>query len=148
MNLRSAYLHVLADAATSVLAIVALAGGWWWGLSWLDPAMGVAGAGLVAAWALGLLRQTAAVLLDREMDHPVVDEIREVVAQLPGAPDLEDLRVWRVGRSAYACVLTLVARDNLLTPSEVRQRLAVHEEIVLVTIEIRPADTGELPVRE
>lgn len=79
LNLKSAYVHVMADAATSVLAIVALVGGWIYGWSWLDPVMGIIGAILVAVWAKGLIIETAKVLLDREMDHPVVDEIREVV---------------------------------------------------------------------
>jgi divalent metal cation (Fe/Co/Zn/Cd) transporter len=73
----------MADAATSVLAIAALLAGKFWGASWLDPAMGLVGALLVALWARGLLRDTGRVLLDAEMDAPVVAEIREVVAQLP-----------------------------------------------------------------
>ncbi len=143
LNLRSAYLHVLADAATSVLALVALGGAWLWGWVWLDPAMGVVGAALVAIWSFGLLRQTSAVLLDREMDHPVVDEIREVVSELPGASRLLDLRVWRVGRQAYACTLVIATADASLTPAEVRRRLAVHEEVVHATVEVRhPAQDG------
>jgi cation diffusion facilitator family transporter len=82
LNLKSAYVHVIADAATSVLAIVALAGGLIYGWSWLDPVMGIVGAILVAVWAKGLLMDTGKVLLDREMDHPVVDEIREVIELL------------------------------------------------------------------
>ena len=70
MNMRSAYLHVLADAATSVLAIVALFGGLWWGASWLDPVMGLIGAALVSVWAWGLLRDSGRILLDAEMDAP------------------------------------------------------------------------------
>ncbi len=139
LNLRSAYLHVLADAATSVLALVALAGAWLWGWVWLDPAMGVVGAVLVALWSFGLLRQTSAVLLDREMDHPVVEEIREVVSELPGAARLLDLRVWRVGRQAYACTLVISTADASLTPAEVRRRLAVHDEVVHATVEVRQA---------
>ena len=82
LNLRSAYVHVLADAATSVLALIALAGGWWYGWQWLDPVMGIVGAVLVAIWARRLIIDTSRVLLDREMDHPVVEEIREVI-ELP-----------------------------------------------------------------
>ncbi len=139
LNLKSAYMHVIADAATSLLAIVALVGGWLYGWQWLDPAMGIVGAVLVAVWAKGLLAQTGKVLLDREMDHPVVDEIREVVEQ-DADPRHEtriaDLHVWRVGKSAYACALTVVTHDEALTPAEIRRRLAVHEEIVHSTIEI------------
>ena len=79
LNLKSAYVHVIADTATSVLAIAALLGGWLYGWSWLDPVMGLVGALLVAIWAKGLLVDTGKVPLDREMDHPVVDEIREAV---------------------------------------------------------------------
>ena len=79
LNLQSAYLHVIADAATSVLAIIALTGGLLYGWSWLDPVMGIVGAILVAVWAFGLIRETGKVLLACEMDHPVVEEIREVI---------------------------------------------------------------------
>jgi len=138
LNLKSAYLHVLADAATSVLAIVALAGGWLYGWSWLDPAMGIVGAALVALWARNLLRDTGKVLLDREMDHPVVEEIRAAVETAPGAGPhhVADLHVWRVGRRAYACALSVVTHDATLTPDRVRGWLSVHEEIVHSTIEV------------
>lgn len=139
LNLRSAYLHVIADAATSVLAIVALLGGWRYGWAWLDPAMGIVGAALVAVWASGLIAATAKVLLDREMDHPVVDEIRtavEIDAADRAATRVVDLHVWRVGRAAYACALTVVTHDAALTAEAVRRRLAVHAEIVHSTIEL------------
>ncbi len=138
LNLKSAYLHVLADAATSVLAIAALLGGWMLGWQWMDPLMGIVGAVLVAAWAKGLLADTAKVLLDREMDHPVVDEIRAVVETGPQEGDtrIADLHVWRVGQQVYACTLTVVTHDRSLTPDAVRKRLSVHEEIVHATIEI------------
>ena len=84
VGLGSAYLHVVADAATSVLAIIALAGGKYFGATSLDPIMGLAGMVLVGRWALGLLRDTGRVLLDAEMDAPVVAEVRDVVAGLPG----------------------------------------------------------------
>jgi cation diffusion facilitator family transporter len=139
LNLRAAYLHVIADAATSVLAILALAGGWWLGWSWLDPVMGVVGAVLVAVWAKGLIAETSKVLLDREMDHPVVGEIREVIDEHQAAHGLRltDLHVWRVGRGAWACALTLVTSDPALTADAVRQWLSVHEEIVHVTVELQ-----------
>ena len=139
LNLKSAYVHVVADAATSVLAIVALVGGWIYGWSWLDPLMGVVGAVLVAVWAKGLLADTGKVLLDREMDHPVVDEIREVIdtGDLASTTRITDLHVWRVGKGAYACAMGLVTRDPALTAAMVRSRLAVHAEIVHTTIEIQ-----------
>lgn len=138
LNLKSAYVHVIADAATSVLAIVALAGGWLYGWSWLDPAMGIVGAGLVAIWAKNLITETGKVLLDREMDHPVVNEIREAVETGPDAGDTRvvDLHVWRVGKQSYSCALSVVTYDQTLTPKKVYDQIAVHEEIVHTTIEI------------
>ena len=138
LNLKSAYIHVIADAATSVLAIAALVGGWMWGWSWLDPAMGAVGAVLVGVWAKGLIADTGKILLDREMDHPVVDEIRDAVETGAEAGDtrIADLHVWRVGKQVYACALTVVTHDGALTPDAVRKRLSVHEEIVHSTIEI------------
>jgi cation diffusion facilitator family transporter len=138
LNLKSAYVHVVADAATSVLAIAALVGGWVFGWSWLDPVMGVVGAVLVAVWAKGLIADTSKVLLDREMDNPVVEEIREVVETVPDAGDtkITDLHVWRVGKQVYSCAMTVVTHDRTLTPDTVRKRLSVHEEVVHSTIEI------------
>ncbi|WP_110994658.1 CDF family Co(II)/Ni(II) efflux transporter DmeF [Pseudomonas sichuanensis] len=135
LNLRSAYLHVIADAATSVLAIVALVAGKLWGAGWLDPVMGLVGALLVALWAKGLLRDTGRVLLDAEMDAPVVEEIREVVAQLPVAAAITDLHVWRVGKDQYACIVSL-ATAGALSADSVRQALEVHEELAHITVEV------------
>lgn len=138
LNLKSAYVHVLADAATSVLAIAALFGGWKFGWSWLDPLMGIVGAVLVAVWAKHLIVDTGKVLLDREMDAPVVAEIREVVEADAGdsGTRIVDLHVWRIGRQSYACALAVVTRDPSLTAHTLRERLAIHEEIVHATIEI------------
>jgi cation diffusion facilitator family transporter len=135
LNLKSAYVHVITDAATSVLALVALGGGWLYGWSWLDPVMGIVGAVLVAIWAKGLIADTSKVLLDREMDHPLVDEIREAVE---GSDDtrVTDLHVWRVGKQVYSCALTVVTHDPALTAAGIRKRLGVHEEIVHSTIEV------------
>jgi len=134
LNLRSAYLHVVADAATSVLAIIALAGGKYFGATWLDPVMGIVGTVLVGRWAIGLLRDTGRVLLDAEMDAPVVQEVRDVIATLPGTPQLRDLHVWRVGRGKYACIVHL-AGAQALHAAEVRDALAIHDELVHVTVE-------------
>jgi len=138
LNLKSAYVHVIADAATSVLAIIALTGGLIYGWSWLDPVMGIVGAVLVAVWAKGLLLDTSKVLLDREMDHPVVEEIREVIEQLDKTDEttISDLHVWRVGKEAYSCAISLVTHSTTLTPELVREQLGQHEEIVHTTIEI------------
>ena len=138
LNLKAAYIHVLADAATSVLAMLALAGAWAYGWNWLDPVMSIAGAVLVALWAKKLMHETGRVLLDREMDHPVVQEIREAVEveQDGDTPRIVDLHVWRVGRQLYSCALSVLSRDPALTPERLRARIGIHEEIVHSTIEI------------
>jgi len=135
INLRSAYLHVVADAATSVMAIVALVGGMLWGFGWLDPVMGLVGAALVAAWALGLLRSSSRVLLDAEMDAPVVREVREAIGEGAPAATISDLHVWRVGKGKYACIVALEAKDDL-NADDVRQLLSIHEELAHVTVEV------------
>lgn len=145
LNLKSAYMHVIADAATSVLAIIALAGGWIYGWSWLDPAIGIVGAVLVAIWSKNLIIATGTVLLDREMDHPVVDKIRKVVEAGSATVDTQitDLHVWRVGTRAYSCALSVATNDITLTPRRVHKQLAQHEEIVHATIEIHHVDNME-----
>ncbi len=140
LNLRSAYLHVLADAATSVLAIIALVGGMLWSARWLDPLMGIVGAILVTVWAIGLLRDTGKVLLDAEMDAPVVEEVRDVIADCDPAAIITDLHVWRVGKGKFSCVLSLVTHSQL-NADDFRAQLSVHEELVHVTVE-----TTSIPV--
>lgn len=135
LNLRAAYMHVVADAATSVLAIIALFGGKLFGADWLDPVMGIVGGVLVAVWALGLLRTSGRALLDAEMDAPVVDEIREVIAASAVPAEIRDLHVWRVGRNQYACVLSLITQADVDAEFFKRQ-VQVHEELVHITVEI------------
>ena len=108
------------------------------GWSWLDPVMGIIGALVVALWAKSLIQETSKVLLDREMDHPVVQEIRDVIEEQGAASEtaLSDLHVWRVGKGAYSCALGLVTHDAGLTPTRVREWLSIHQEIVHSTIEI------------
>jgi cation diffusion facilitator family transporter len=140
LNLRSAYLHVIADAATSVLAIIALFGGKIWGANWLDPTMGIVGAFLVLIWAYKLLLETGRVLLDAEMDAPVVAEIFEVINGSPIQAKITDLHVWRVSKNKYACILSLLASENV-TPDYFKKQLSIHEELVHITVEINPFQT-------
>lgn len=144
LNLKSAYVHVMADAGTSVLAILALVGGWTLGWSWLDPVMGLVGAVVVALWAKRLISDTSKVLLDREMDHPVVEEIREAVDENGREQEtvISDLHVWRVGRASYSCALSVVTHDASLTPDVVRSWFSQHEEIVHSTIEVQTCTTA------
>lgn len=138
LNLKSAYVHVIADAATSFLAIAALVGGWLYGWNWLDPVMGIVSAMLVAVWAKNLIVDTGKVLLDREMDAPVVAEIRAVIEANVNIRQtkLIDLHVWRVGQRSYSCALSVVTKDAKLTPAKIRDELLIHEEIVHTTIEV------------
>jgi len=135
VNMRAAYVHVLTDAATSVLAIVALFGGRLFGASWLDPAMGVVGAVLVAVWAQGLLRDSGRVLLDAEMDSPLVAEVREVIEKGAVPARITDLHLWRVGRAKYACVVS-VATAAEVDGEYFRRALCVHDELAHVTVEV------------
>jgi cation diffusion facilitator family transporter len=135
LNLRSAYVHVAADAATSLLAIAALTGGKYLGATWLDPLMGIIGSVIVAAWAFTLLRDTGRILLDAEMDAPVVAHIRRAVCGGNAGRTIEDLHVWRVGKGKFACVLSVVCADGI-SPDEIRALLAEHEELAHVTVEV------------
>jgi len=135
LNVRSAYMHVIADAATSVLAILALLGGRFLGAAWLDPVMGLAGAVLVAVWAWGLLRDSGRILLDAEMNAPVVAEVREVIEHGKVPARITDLHVWRIARAKYAVVVS-VATDSGKDGEYFRRELGMHEELAHVTVEI------------
>jgi divalent metal cation (Fe/Co/Zn/Cd) transporter len=138
LNLRAAYLHVVSDAATSVLAIVALVLGWLYGLDWLDPLVGILGAVLIALWSKNLLTETSKVLLDCEMDHPVVFEIKQLMFDFPAKTRLEiaDLHVWRVGKKNYSCALVLVSQDPHVVPGAIKKELEKIKSISHTTIEI------------
>ena len=110
INLRSAYVHVLADAVTSVLAISAILGVHFLGWSWLDPAMGFVGAGLIASWSLGLMRRAGSVLLDMATAPSLEDQIRARVET--GDVRLSDLHVWRVGPGHHAAIVSLVTHGS------------------------------------
>jgi cation diffusion facilitator family transporter len=134
LNRHAAFVHVLADALTSVAAIVALLGGLLFGWSWLDPLMGVVGALIIAVWAKGLLIETAKVLLDREMDSPVVERVRTALAE-EADTELADLHLWRVGRAQFACIVSVVTHGRA-TADRYKDRLAGIDELVHVTVEV------------
>ncbi|PKR89611.1 cation transporter [Pleomorphomonas diazotrophica] len=130
-NLRSAYVHVLADALTSVLAIAALLGGRFLGWIWLDPAMGLVGATVIAVWSWSLMRAASSVLLDMADPH-VEGEIRELVEEKAGAR-IVDLHLWRVGPAGHAAIVSVIGDDA----EDVRRRLRPVHEIVHLTVEAR-----------
>ncbi|CAI8821254.1 Cation transporter [Pseudomonas sp. IT-P258] len=135
-NLRSAYVHVLADALTSVLAIAALLAGRYLGWVWLDPVMGIVGAIVIAKWAVGLMRDSAAVLLDVTDEH-VADEIRELLESSDDVR-ISDLHVWQVGPQARAAIVSVVAAANV-SADTIRERLAPVHELSHLTVEYRTA---------
>ena len=133
LNLRAAFVHVAADAMTSVLAIVALTGGKFLRLPFLDPLMGIVGAVLIGKWTLGLLKDTTGILVDREMDSPIVAEIKRVV-ESDGITRVSDLHVWRVAQTRYSCIITL-ARSGTTTIADYKARLLAIPDLVHVSIE-------------
>lgn len=133
-NLRAAYLHVVADAFTSVLAIVALLlgkhVGWWW----MDPLMGFVGAAIIARWAIGLLRQTASVLLDHSHDDGLKAEVRAALEAEEGT-HLTDLHLWQVGAGHWAAIVSVVTSGSG-GPEHYKRLLAPVHELSHITVEI------------
>lgn len=131
-NMRSAYVHVLADALTSVLAIAALLAGRYLGWIWMDPVMGIIGGVVIARWSWSLMRDTASVLLDRTDDH-VADEVRELIEV--GDEQVTDLHVWKVGPEARSAIVA-VATDRDVDAAEIRRRLTPVHELQHLTVEL------------
>lgn len=133
-NLRAAYLHVLADALTSVLAIVALLAGKYYGWVWLDTVMGFVGATVILIWAWGLIKETSPVLLDQSIDGRYRLAIQ---AELEGDGEcrVSDLHIWRLSPSHYAAEVVLVTRFPK-APSHYKQQLAGFKRLTHVTIEV------------
>jgi cation diffusion facilitator family transporter len=134
LNLQAAYLHVLADAFTTFLAIVALTSGKFFGLAWLDPVVGLVGSGVVFSWAYQLLRDTSGILVDRTpLSSDLPDEIRRAV-ESDGDSMVTDLHVWQVGAGKFAAIVSIVAHEP--RPSDhYRALFREHDELVHVTIE-------------
>ncbi len=133
LNLKSAYLHVVADALTSVLAIVALLGAKYFNYNWLDPFMGMVGAILILSWATSLIRSTSGILLEREMDYLLVNAITEKI-ESDSDTKISDLHLWKVAQNQYACIVSLVT-GRQYTIEEYKKRLNVFPELVHVTVE-------------
>lgn len=134
-NLRAAYLHVLADALTSLLAIVALLAGKFLGLAWMDPLMGIVGAVLVSIWAWGLARQSGGVLLDRQAGATLRTAITRAIEEDGTGDRLSDLHVWSIGPDIFAAELAVVA-DRPQPPDHYRAKLPAGRGLVHVTVEV------------
>ncbi|GAK52508.1 cation efflux system protein [Candidatus Moduliflexus flocculans] len=133
LNLKSAYLHVIADAMTSVLALLALLGAKYLRVTWLDAFMGIVGAGLILNWSAMLLKETANILLDRAVT-PLAEEVRATL-ESDGDTRISDLHLWKVAQDKYACIVAVVTNQKCAV-DEYRQRLQDIHELAHITIEI------------
>jgi Co/Zn/Cd efflux system component len=126
-------MHVLADALTSILAIVALIAAMMLGWLWLDALMGIVGAAIISVWALGLLKDTSRILLDASIDAPVRQQIIDAV-QTTGA-EIRDIHIWKVSADHYALVLSVASSENEIS-SQIRQHLDLYQQLQHITIEV------------
>jgi cation diffusion facilitator family transporter len=133
LNMRAAYIHVMADAAVSVLAIIGLSAGLFLGWTWMDPVMGLIGMGVIANWSWGLLRSAGGVLLDMSEDTTLAGDIRKCLEQ--GADRVADLHLWRLGPGHNAVIATIVT-EKPAPASAYKSRLAEVEGLSHVTIEV------------
>ena len=134
-NMRAAYVHVLADAATSLLALAALTAGLFYGIRWLDPLVGIIGAGVIASWAYGLVRDSGMVLLDAEANPKLANDIRRIIEKDLGAR-VADLHLWRVGPGHQSLIVSLVCPDDI-SSEQVKVALRKHHpDLSHVTVEI------------
>lgn len=135
LNLKAAYVHVLADAVTSLLAIVALIGGKLFGWTWLDPVMGLIGAGVITQWAYGLVRDTHIILLDKQPDDTDLEfEIRNAF-EADADTVIADLHLWQVAINKFAAIISVVAHEPK-SPQSYKELLRKHEELVHITVEV------------
>ena len=134
-NLRAAYLHVLADTLTSLLAIVALLAAKYYGWIWMDPIMGIVGAVLITKWSMGLLKQTSSVLLDQQGPDHLVESVISRIKSLPCMTEIIDLHVWSIGPNIYSAAITIVA-DNKNSLRMFKSEMHSLTEIVHSTIEV------------
>jgi cation diffusion facilitator family transporter len=137
-NLRSAYLHVMADALTSLTAIGGLLTAKYFGWIWMDPVMGLVGSALVARWSIGLLKQTSGLLLDHQADDEMLEEIRSAV-QADGQAEVEDLHVWNIGPGIYSVILAINTVGER-TPQEFRDKFDA-ERFPHITVELHRKTT-------
>ncbi len=140
-NLRSAYLHVLADALTSVLAIAALLAAKYFGYLWMDPMMGIVGAILVARWSWGLLKTTSLILLDQQGSDDLLEKVHECIER-DGDSHVTDLHLWSIGPGIYSVIISIVAQQHQ-TPSEYKSRLPQDLGLEHVTIEVNQRPSNE-----
>jgi cation diffusion facilitator family transporter len=132
-NLRAAYLHVLTDAVTSVLAIVGLLAGRLYGWVWMDAVMAMVGSVVIALWSYGLIRDSGAVLLDVVPDRRLAEHIRDVLER--DGDHVSDLHLWRLGPGHHGLIVSLVS-GNPQAPADYKARLAALSGLSHITIEV------------
>ena len=137
LNLKAAYIHVLTDALTSILAIVALGFGLLFGADFLDPLMGIIGAILVLVWAIGLLKQSGKILLDANMNEPIVSEVVDILRLFRSDIEIKDLHLLKVANDKYTCIISLNSIDPI-DINLIKNELSKHEELVHILVEIYP----------
>ena len=137
-NLRAAYLHVITDALTSLLAIIALLLGKVFGWIWMDPIMGIVGALVITRWSYGLLVDTGKILLDRDVNKEAVSEIRSKI-ESDSDNKVSDIHVWRVGSHHLSAIISIVTHYPK-TPEYYKSLLEDYDEISHVTVEVNKCD--------
>ena len=137
-NLKSAYLHVLADALTSLLAIFALLIGKYFGAIWMDPLMGIVGAILVARWSFSLLKTTSTIILDEQASADICNTI-QLAIESEESSRITDLHVWTIGPGIYSAVISIVS-NNPQQPAYYKSRIAEHIELQHVSVEVNAYD--------
>ena len=137
LNLKAAYIHVLTDALTSILAIVALGFGLLFGADFLDPLMGIIGAILVLVWAIGLLKQSGKILLDANMNEPIISKVVDILRLFRSDIEIKDLHLLKVANDKYTCIISLNSIDPI-DINLIKKELSKHEELVHIIVEIYP----------
>lgn len=145
-NLRSAYLHVLADTLTSVLAIVALLAAKYLGYIWMDPLMGIVGAILIARWSWGLLKSTSVILLDRQGPEDILNRIRWCIEK-DGDSRISDLHLWSIGPGIYSTIISVVAHEPK-DASEYKNRLPEALGLEHISVEVNQCSGSRTAIQE
>lgn len=137
-NLRAAYMHVLADAMTSLLAIIALLFGKYFGWNWLDPLMGIVGAIIITRWSIGLLKQTSPTLLDASIEQEYQQKIRETIEQ-DSDNQISDIHIWRIAANHYAAIIAIVTHTPNST-EHYKALLSEFHKLSHITIEVNKCE--------
>jgi len=145
-NLKAAYVHVLADAVTSILAISALVGGKIFGWNWLDPMMGLVGSAVISQWAYVLIRDTHVILLDKEPAGSDLNAEIHKALECDADTRIADLHIWQVAVNKFAAIISVVAHEPK-TPQAYKDLLRQHEELVHVTVEVNHCMEGDSAVK-